>query len=147
MHQPVYPKITITESNSVVVEAAQPMTNISDHILGTVYYYDGIYYWVDNTGKLQIDDTNQSSFSTTSVVIKNLTTSTSSVVKNNVANEVVILDGANNIVSSNQNVTRIFGGDFNFNWIPLIYGENKIEITGNCTVRIEWRDPVKCGEF
>ena len=41
----------------------------------------------------------------------------------NVSQEIVVLDGANKTVSSNRD-GRIFGDDFNWQWMPLTPGEN-----------------------
>ena len=67
----------------------------------------------------------------------------------------VVLDGANKVVS-NYSIDesgketmdiRIFGDDFSWNWIPLYEGKNELSFVGNCTVTIEYRYPIKCGEF
>ena len=66
-------------------------------------------------------------------------------IKNNTIGEKVVLDGANRVVSSSS--VRIFGDDFSWNWLPLYEGKNELTFTGNCTVTIEYRTPIKCGEF
>jgi hypothetical protein len=67
-------------------------------------------------------------------------------IANNTRGEIVVVDGANRVISSSR--TRIFGDDFiNWNWLPLYDGINSISVEGNCTVIIEWREPVKCGDF
>ena len=67
-------------------------------------------------------------------------------IANNTANEKVILDGANRVVSSSA-TSRIFGDSFNWEWLPLYNGKNTIEVIGNCTVTFEYRTVVKCGEM
>ena len=66
------------------------------------------------------------------------------IIGKNVAQEVVVLDGANRVVSSNRD-NRPFGNNFNWQWVPLMPGENKIKVTGNCTIKFEWREPRKVG--
>lgn len=152
---PIYPKITINQkSNSVVVAVDHAMTDLDDWIDGTVYSYNNNYYWKDENGKHQSSTTNTSGFETTSVVLANTykdfdkqTKTKKTVIKNNIIDETVILDGANRVVSSSRTDGRIFGDDFSWQWLPLVEGTNTISIIGNCTVTIEWREPIKCGEF
>jgi hypothetical protein len=69
------------------------------------------------------------------------------VVKNNNTTEIVTLDGANKIISSNS-VNRIFGDDFvDWQWLELYDGKNEIAIEGNCEVTLEWRCVRKIGEW
>jgi hypothetical protein len=68
------------------------------------------------------------------------------IVKNNTSNEKVIVDGANQIVSSTS-TKRIFGDDFNLVWLPLYDGKNELTVEGNCTVTLEWREVRKVGEY
>jgi hypothetical protein len=70
----------------------------------------------------------------------------STIAKNNNTTEIVTLDGANKIVSSNS-VRRIFGDDFNWKWLELYDGKNEITIEGNCEVTFEWREVRKVGEY
>ena len=67
-------------------------------------------------------------------------------VKHNVKGEIVVLDGANRVISTSSE-NRIFGDDFSWDWIPLYEGKNELSFIGNCTVTIEYRTPIKCGEF
>ena len=60
--------------------------------------------------------------------------------------ETVVIDGANRIISS-SNKSRIFGEGFNWKWLSLRRGENTIEVTGDCVITFEWRDPIKIGQF
>lgn len=143
----VYPKITITHkaSNGIIVETDKKINidNKSEYIPGTVYHYDGVYYWVDNKGDLYENSEDKSGFNTTSVLIENDTTGSKSIVKNDVSDEIITLDGANRVTSSNKG--RIFDEDFNWQWMPLAPEENVIKVTGNCTIKFEWREPRKVG--
>lgn len=153
---PVYPRITIKQNNTVVVNINKSMGDLDIWVPGTVYYYatDAKYYWVDAQGVRHTSSTNTSGFETTMVSITNIHTDDygnkrvfESLVKNNIRDEIVVLDGANKVVSSSRSIGRIFGGDFDFNWIPLYEGNNRITVIGNCTVTFDWRSPVKIGEY
>ena len=62
--------------------------------------------------------------------------------------EVIVLDGANKIISGTKSVsTRIIGDDFKWEWISLAYGENNITVIGNCTIKFEWIEPRKVGSL
>ena len=154
---PLYPKITIVQ-NSVtsVVEVNHAMTDSDTWLDGTVYHYSAgnKYYWLDASGNKQTSSSNTSGIETTSVAIKNVYTDNSNTttvancyVKNNIKGETVVLDGANRVVSSSRANGRIFGDDFSWNWIPFAEGNNTVSVEGNCVVTIEWREPIKCGEY
>ena len=131
-----------------------------DYIDGTVYYYvtTGDYYYnkhnADGSIVATVTKTNPVTTNTkTSVIIKNVNTDEYSKVhtsylriKNNSAGETVVLDGANRVVSSNA-TKRIFGNDFDWNWLPLYNGKNEITVIGNCTVTLEYRAIRKIGEI
>lgn len=68
-------------------------------------------------------------------------------VTNNISDENVILDGANRVVSSSRTGGRTFGDTFSWNWLPLYEGKNELSFTGNYTATVEFRYPIKCGEF
>lgn len=119
-----------------------------------IYYYEKgkIYYWVEpyyfqSSGS-------DPKLATTSVRLTNKHTDffnvstllPSTVIKNNNSTEKIILDGANKIISSSS-VNRILDDDFNLNWLPLFDGHNEITVEGNCEVIIEYRTPIKCGEY
>ena len=71
----------------------------------------------------------------------------STIVKNNNTTEIITLDGANRVISSNS-VNRIFDDDFvDWRWLPLLDGKNEITVDGNCTVTFEWREVRKVGEY
>lgn len=120
----------------------------------TVYYYtsDQKYRWIDPyTFK---SSTTNPNLSTTSVrftnkhtdFFNNSKTYSSTIVKNNVSGEKIVVDGANKIISSSS-VRRIFGDDFNWMWLDLYDGKNEIAIEGNCDVTLEWREVRKVGEY
>lgn len=154
----IYPKIIIKENDSFVVKADDELggsfkfndTPPAEYVPGTVYQYKDVYYWVDGSGVMQREESklpDDFTWSTTSVVIENRTTSTKSRVSMNTPQEKITLDGANRIVSSDRSTGRIMGDDFNWSWIGLVEGENKIKITGNCTVTFEYREIIKVGDF
>lgn len=155
----IYPRITIKHGNSVIVKVNRKMiignTWIDDDwIDGTIYYYESIgeYYYNkhnEDGSIIPTATTTEPSSTTTSVVIKN-TYADKNVfdlrIANNTSGETIVVDGANKVISSSR--TRIFGDDFiNWNWLPLYDGMNSISVEGNCTVTIEWREPIKCGDF
>jgi hypothetical protein len=155
-HSAVYPRITIQQDATTnIIELNSAMVDTDDWTEGSVFY-DVVgekYYWMDSDGK-HISPTNTSNIETTSVNIKNVYTAYNkdplvfdTLIKNNLKGEKVILDGANRVVSSSRTNGRIFGEDFDWQWIPLYHGENKLTFIGNCVVTIEYREPIKCGEF
>lgn len=74
-----------------------------------------------------------------------LNPSTDIIILNNSSGENIIIDGANKIISTSS--SRIVGDDFSWNWLSLRQGENTIQVTGNCEISFEWRDPIKIGQF
>lgn len=74
-----------------------------------------------------------------------LNPSTDIIILNNSPSENIVIDGANKIISTSS--SRIVGDDFSWNWLALRQGENTIEVTGNCEISFEWRDPIKIGQF
>lgn len=67
-------------------------------------------------------------------------------VVNNASTETVTADGANQIIKTSL-TKRIFGDDFNRVWLELYDGKNELTISGNCTVKLEWREVRKIGEY
>ena len=66
--------------------------------------------------------------------------------KNNGDKEIITVDGANKVISSSN--ARIVGDDFvGWSWLPMYNGTNTIAVTGNCTIKFEFRTVVKCGEY
>jgi len=117
-----------------------------------IYYDQRMYYWVDPYYFHAKDSYN---LTTTSVRIRNKNTdfltqnseyTSTTVVKNNNSSEEIVIDGANKIIFSNS-VNRIFGDDFNLEWLELRDGENEITVEGNCDIEISWREPRKIGEW
>lgn len=119
-----------------------------------IYHYkkSGRYYWIDPY--FFHSSTTNPNLSTTSVKFMNTHTDIfnqsdvldPTIIKNNNTTEVVVLDGTNQIVSSNS-VRRIFGDDFNWHWLELHDGKNEIVVDGNCEVTLEWREVRKIGEW
>lgn len=151
----VYPKITIEEDpTSVVVRIsttlAKTILDGNNYVDGTVYYdyNDKNYYWKkDGTSYGPLTD-NTSGINTTSVSIWNQTTGTKSnatIIKNRVRGEKIVIDGANEVISTSS--TGVIGDNFNWNWMPLAIGNNTIEIIGNCKVTFEYREIIKCGDL
>lgn len=162
----IYPRITIQQKNSVIVNVDHPMIVNGawvddDYIDGTVYYYvtAGDYYYNQHNANGSIVATvtkiNPVTTNTkTSVIIKNVNTDEDGNVhindlriKNNSAGETIVLDGANRVVSSSA-TRRIFGNDFiNWQWLGLYNGKNEITVIGNCTVTLEYRCVRKISEI
>lgn len=160
----IYPRITIQQGASVVVNVDQKMITdnkwvVDDWMDGTIYYYAGAgeyYYNKHNTDGTVVPtaQTTSPSLATTSVIIKNTyadeyeqTHVATLRLANNIRRETIALDGANRVISSSS-TTRIFGDDFiDWAWLPLYDGTNTIEVIGNCTVTFEYREPRKIGEF
>lgn len=149
----IYPKITIEEDpTSVVVNITSNMAssifNDNNYIEGTVYCDGTNYYWKSGTTNYGPRSTDTSGFDTTSVSIWNKTTSTKSaatIIKNRVRSEKIVIDGANEVITTGR--SGVIGNDFNWNWMPLTIGDNTIEIIGNCKVTFEYREPIKCGDL
>ena len=149
----IYPRITIQQNSATsVVEVLEAMTR--DNVVeGTVYHCNDTskYYWLDSERTLHESSTNSAGFETTSVSIVNRdsngTIMSKTAVKHNNKGETVVIDGANKVVSSSRTSGRVFGDDFDFKWIGLHEGTNTISVIGNCVITIEYREPIKCGEF
>jgi hypothetical protein len=77
----------------------------------------------------------------------NVSTSHNSlVITNNASDEIVTVDGANQIIKTSL-TRRTFGDHFNWAWLELYDGKNEITIEGNCVVTIEYREVRKVGEY
>ena len=150
----IFPKVTIKEGDSFVVKADKSLGSKfvinagppAEYVAGTVYEYNNMFWYVDGSNVMRAEPT-KPEWNTTSVVVENITTNTKTQVGMNVPGEVITLDGANRIVNSNRETNRVFGGDFNFKWMPLVEGENKIKVIGNCTITIEYREIIKVGDL
>lgn len=152
----IYPRITIEHSANPIVNVNRQMVNankwvVDDWMDGTVYYYADIkeYYYnkhnEDGTQEATIATT-PPSLGTTSVVISNVDDVCK--IAYNTPGEKVIIDGANRVISRvGRPSSHVIGDDFNWTWMPLYNGTNTITVIGNCTVTLEYRVPIKCGEF
>lgn len=138
----------------ITVNTAYSTSDVIDK--NKIYYYtkSQTYYWIDPYHFHEPSESNPN-LTTTSVRLTNTHTNflnqsnplTSTVVKNNNATEKIVLDGANKVISSDS-VNRVFDTDFvNWQWLPLLDGKNEIEVEGNCTITISYREPRKVGEF
>jgi len=76
--------------------------------------------------------------------IMNYTTGEETILRNLGMNEVVKLDSNKTIYSDKP--MKIFGDDFNFNWLRFAQGYNHIEITGIGHLTIEHRDIMKVAD-
>lgn len=149
----VYPRITIQQNNSNIITIDHTMGDQDAWVEGSVFKYGNTYYWVDDKGVKHTSTSNTSGLQTTSVSIRNTYTDDmgninvfDTLVKKNVNGEKVVLDGANRVIASSSE-SRIFGDDFSWQWTPLYEGKNELSFVGNCMVTIEYRFPIKCGEF
>ena len=150
----VYPRVTIQQDSTTnVISINHEMGDQDNWVEGSVFYNGTNYYWIDAKGVKHTSTTNTSDFDTTSVSIRNTHTDDygkvtvfDTLMKNNIKGETVVLDGANRVVSSSSE-SRIFGDDFSWNWTPIYEGKNELSFVGNCTVTIEYRYPIKCGEY
>jgi hypothetical protein len=74
-----------------------------------------------------------------------------SIVKGGAVGEEITLDGTNKVIAAVSDIigaeTRIIGDDFNWEWLPLVAGDNEITIIGNCEVKFEWYEPRKVGDL
>ena len=73
--------------------------------------------------------------------IKNIATGKETVVSNLKKNEIVTMD-SNQIIYSDNDI-KVFGDDFNFEWLALIPGANYVLITGTGELIVEYRDIMK----
>ena len=81
-------------------------------------------------------------------VAEGVSTTKESIIAGGTMDEVIILDGTNKLVSGTKGTTaRIIGDSFNWDWIPFVYGENKITVEGNCAIKFEWIEPRKVGSL
>lgn len=118
----------------------------------TIYEYNSKYYWMAPYNFYK--SSTKPNLQTTSVKITNQhydffgkpSTPVVTIIKNNTSTEKVVLDGANKIVSTDR-TRRIFGDDFNWQWLELYDGKNEITIEGNCEVTFEYREVRKVGEY
>lgn len=162
-NKPVYPRVIINHGYNGVphtivrVPDGTVYTTTSDMVPNTVYYNGLTYYWKtpeSDDGVYFHSSATNPNLATTSVKFTNTHTDffnqkkvlPSVIVKNSNSTEQIVLDGANKIVSS-SGVRRIFGDDFNQQYLELRDGKNEIAVEGNCEVTFSWREVRKIGEF
>lgn len=83
------------------------------------------------------------SYGNGNISIKNNTTGDSVIINNCKTNEVIIIDSKNDNIESNLN--RMLLDDWNKNVVELIAGVNDITLTGNFTMKLEYRLPIRVG--
>lgn len=131
----------------------------------TVYHYNDTYYWletvIDEETKQPKTDSNgnilysatlgitvpTNMLTYTSLAIKHEELNTEIIIANNKPNGIVVIDGANRLAYDKSHPSRVLGDDFSWNWIGLQEGKNTLSFVGNGIVTIEYREPIKCGEF
>lgn len=137
-----------------VIEVDHQYTDEDKWESGVIYHNEttSTYFWIDPYDFHE--NAVNPNLKTTGVLITNTHTDNNQVVRrfetfvtNNLRGETVVLDGANRVVSSSRPIGRVFGDDFKWQWIPLYEGKNELSFLGNCTVTIEYRYPMKTGEF
>ena len=109
-----------------------------DHTIRTIE--DGEWKIITKTGaaiKINISYTFNGETKTKEIIIKGAA-----------LDEEITLDGTNKVISViPEDGVRIMGDDFNWEWLPLAYGDNNITISGNCAVQIQWIEPRKVGSL
>ena len=65
-------------------------------------------------------------------------------IKNLAVNETITMD-SNQVIHS-DNTVKIFGDDFNYEWLMLVPGTNSITVSGNGILTISYRYPIKIGD-
>ena len=136
-------------TTGVLIEnvTAKSSMSTSQYVEATTYDNLAIYYTELNGEKIRAipQPTNDNFVQGKYYILqKDYASHSKTIVGKNVSQEIVVLDGANQTVASNRN-GRIFGNDFNWQWMPLVPGENTITVTGSCTIKFEWREPRKVG--
>ena len=158
--------ISISAEDALVRTEVLPIsgdTGASEDLPGT-YFYDQSNHIIkrmqkDDQGKLIKDDQDNLIWEpivkvgaavkiNTSYRFGGETVSKEIVIKGAALGEEIILDGMNKVISVIPNDgVRIMGDDFNWEWVPLAYGDNNITISGNCAVQIQWIEPRKVGSL
>lgn len=77
------------------------------------------------------------------ISIKNNTTNKTITINNCKANEVITLDGSNEL--SESSIGRILVNDWNVEFLEMRSGLNNITLTGNFTMQIQYRLPIRVG--
>lgn len=116
--------------------------NGREHTIKQIVDNQGTYEWktiVKIGAAVKIDTTYMSNGTPMSKEI---------IVKGAALDEEITLDGTNKVISViPDDGVRIMGDDFNWEWLPLAYGDNNITIAGNCVVQIRWIEPRKVGSL
>lgn len=142
----VYPKITVEPLGKVISIDSKDFF-VDNYISGTVYKYDGKFYWKNEAETKTAQNSDTSGITTTGVYLKNETTGSDATCIGGVGmDEIITIDGMNKVLSS-SNADRVLGSNFSWKWLGLQHGVNQIKIVGNCKVTLEWRDPMKPGQW
>ena len=146
----IYPKITMTQKSCGIYmkKGFVVSEGFKEDIIPNTVYYD------PSTNTRYIQESENSKLTSTSgykpgayssIIIKNKTIGIKTQITNVSKSEKITIDGTNQIITSSSN--RIFGDDFNWQWLPLQRGKNEISViayVGDFT--LEWREPMKVGE-
>lgn len=146
----IYPKITMTQGACGIYmkKGVVVSEGFKEDIIPNTVYYDPS----TNTRYIQESENNKltstmgyKSGDYSSIIIKNKTIGTKTQITNVSEGETITIDGTNQIITSSSN--RIFGDDFNWQWLPLQRKKNEISVIGNISgFTLEWREPMKVGE-
>ena len=158
----IYPKVTMLQSSVAigVNDGVFTENDISDGfeddiISDTIYYeYSNNKFYIKTSKDNQLVSgtgapNTYPEYNTlkSSIIIKNETIGTKTQIINIPKNEQIIIDGANQIITTLTNENRIYADDFNWQWLPLQRGKNQISIIGHVnSIKFEWREPMKVGE-
>lgn len=115
--------------NTASVEAGTPIeiNNISDE--GYAYIYPNVVFNCSKSGELSI---------------YNHTTEETTTISNILTNEIITMK--NNQIIYSDRTSRVFGNDFNFNWLKFAPGKNILSVSGQGTLTITYRYPMKVGD-
>jgi hypothetical protein len=144
--------VQLESNNPVTSNMNSTLVNSDNYILDGYYYFtqEGVIAQKISTVDNQliwkvITDVGAA------IKIYNMTAEASTIVSGAAIGETIILDGTNKVISAydvnGKQETRIIGNHFNWDWLPLNYGDNNITITGNCEVKLEWLEPRKVGDL
>ena len=144
-----------TDEGSFEIWAVLPTAVASSYTKDKYYYFPS-----DQTIKKTVETTSGYAWETVNKVGSTITITneyelngesmqTEMLLKGCVPGETITLDGTNKVISSDQNeIVKIIGDNFNWEWLPLAYENNHIIINGTeCEVKIEWMEPRKVGDL
>ena len=56
-------------------------------------------------------------------------------------NEIISIDNENEFIKSNNQLSNPFS-KFNRKWLKLVYGVNRLEVTGQCNIAVKSQFPI-----